>query len=636
MDAIVGTAGHIDHGKTALVKALTGVDADRLPEEKQRGITIDLGFAEMMAGDTHFGFVDVPGHERFVRNMLAGASGIDIVLLVVAADEGVMPQTREHFDICRLLDIKTGVIALTKSDLVDAETLEMARMDVAELVARSFLQNADVVPVSSRTRSGIEDLRTALAKAAKGIGGRSDNLVARLPIDRSFTVKGFGTVVTGTLVSGQIGGTSTLELLPSRVPVRIRGIQTHGSSTDIARTGQRTAVNLASVDHSEIERGMTLVESGTLRPAQILDADVEVLKNAPRPLRSRQRVRVHIGTAELLGRIQVLNETGEATPGTSAFIQIRLESPAASVAGERFIIRSYSPQMTIAGGAVLDPLAERHRRRDREQVTRFLTDLKLALDDPRALVAAFVGKAGNAGATVDDLVAATGFRRDVVEDALSSDNIFQASGRYLTTEKFDAIAADSKRAIESFHASDKLAAGMPREVLRNRVFAHLPEEVFDAVVNGLARTGDVRLTNDILTLASHRNELSAEEQRFRHSITAALVESKLMVPRIADVVSEAGSACGIAAAHAEKLLQAMIKTGEVIRVSDEFYFASPVIEELTRNLRTFADNSPDRLIDVTQFKEITGFSRKYAIPLLEHFDRIGVTRRAGDKRVITK
>jgi len=348
MNVIVGTAGHIDHGKTALVKALTGVDADRLPEERRRGITVDLGFAEMSVGDAHFGFVDVPGHERFVKNMLAGASGIDLVMLVIAADEGVMPQTREHFDICRLLDVKAGIIVLTKIDLVNEEDLDLARLDVAELVEGSFLNDAPVVAVSSRSGKGIDEVKETLIRLGSDLGVRNDEQVARLPIDRSFSVKGFGAVVTGTLASGSIAEGDEIDLVFVKPKLRVRGLQVHGQSVRSASAGQRVAVNLGGIDHSKIQRGMLLAEPGVLRPTQIFDAEVQVLMSAAKPLRTRQRVRVHIGTIEVLARIQVLNRTDEIAPGEVGFVQIRLETPVAAISGDRFIIRRYSPKIAIA------------------------------------------------------------------------------------------------------------------------------------------------------------------------------------------------------------------------------------------------------------------------------------------------
>lgn len=376
MDIIIGTAGHIDHGKTALVKALTGVDADRLPEEKKRGITIDLGFAELDLGEVRIGFVDVPGHERFVKNMLAGAHGIDLVALVMAADEGVMPQTREHFDICRLLEIKTGLIVLTKRDMVDEELLELVKLDANELIQNSFLENAPMIAVSAKTGEGIEELKSTLKNLALTIPNRKNETVARLPIDRSFSVKGFGAVVTGTLIAGQIKAGDEMELLPIGKKVRVRGVQTHGKSVETAHAGQRTAINLGSIENSEIERGNTLAPIASLRPTQILDAEVEVLADARKPLKSRARVRVHLGTVEALARVQVLENSGEIAQGEKGFAQFRLETPVVAVPDEHFIVRSYSPPMTMAGGKILDGSANKHRRRDFENIRHQLEKLR--------------------------------------------------------------------------------------------------------------------------------------------------------------------------------------------------------------------------------------------------------------------
>jgi selenocysteine-specific elongation factor len=344
---------------------LTGVDADRLPEEKRRGITIDLGFAELDLGDARIGFVDVPGHERFVKNMLAGAHGLDAVALVIAADEGVMPQTREHFDIAKLLGVRSGLVVVTKTDMVDEELLELVRAEAEELVAGSFLEGAPIVATSARTLAGLDELKRKLSEIGAQVPARSAQWVARLPVDRAFTMRGFGAVVTGTLVAGEIAESDEMELLPAGARVRVRGLQVHGRTVERAGAGQRTAINLGGVEAATIERGMTLAPAGRLRATQMIDAEIEVLAHAPRALRSRARVRVHVGTAEVLARVQVLDETGEIEAGAHGFAQLRLESPVVALPGERFIIRSYSPQRTVAGGRVLDAFALKHRGRDR-------------------------------------------------------------------------------------------------------------------------------------------------------------------------------------------------------------------------------------------------------------------------------
>ncbi len=457
MDIIVGTAGHIDHGKTALVKALTGVDADRLPEEKERGITIDIGFAELDLGDLKIGFVDVPGHERFVKNMLAGASGIDLVLLVVAADAGVMPQTREHFEICRLLEIKSGLIVLTKTDLVDAELLELVELEVAELVEKSFLENAPLIPVSAKTGAGIERLKEHLKMTAAKIPARKNETIARLPIDRAFSVKGFGAVVTGTLAAGEIVEAGEMEILPIGKKVRLRGLQTHGKAVKTVHAGQRTAVNLGGIEHAEIVRGMVLTESGILHPTQIFDAKIEVLKDAKKNLKSRQRVRVHIGTIEALARVQILNEANEIERGKQDFVQLRLEIPIVCVPNERFIVRSYSPQITIAGGRVLNNSAPKYRRKDSEKVRKYLLDLIAAEqeDDKAKILKLHLETAHETGLNFKDLQAKTGWREEVLSSAiavnLEKKSVVEADKIFIARTDFENLKTRTLAEVESFH-----------------------------------------------------------------------------------------------------------------------------------------------------------------------------------------
>src|SRR5687768_2637577 len=404
---IVGTAGHIDHGKSALVRALTGTDPDRLPEEKRRGITIDLGFADLQLDDLKVGFVDVPGHERFIKNMLAGAHGIDLLALVIAADEGVMPQTREHFDICRLLGVRNGLLVITKTDLVDEEMLALVEDEARELVTGSFLENAPLVAVSSRTGAGLNDLKAQLSEMGKRVPARSQDFVMRLPIDRAFSMKGFGSVVTGTLISGKITEGDELELLPSRTNVRVRGLQVHNKPVHEAHAGQRTAVNLAGIDTAQIERGMVLAPAGRLRPMQVIDVWIDVLPGASRGVRSRSRVRFHHSAAEVLGRVRVLESSSEIAPGKGGLAQLRLEAPVVALHGDRFILRSYSPAETIAGGVIVDPFATKHRARDMENTLGLLR--QMMRDDRTAKFAGFVQASGDRGLRLADLAAATGW-----------------------------------------------------------------------------------------------------------------------------------------------------------------------------------------------------------------------------------
>ena len=634
MDIVVGTAGHIDHGKTALVKALTGVDADRLPEEKKRGITIDIGFAELTLGPHHISFVDVPGHERFVKNMLAGASGIDLVLLVVAADEGVMPQTREHFDICRLLGIEAGIVALTKSDLADAETLELARIDVAELVAGSFLENAPVIPVSSRSGAGVDDLKKALETTAGRVPQRADDHSAYFPIDRSFAVKGFGTVVTGTLSSGEIRVGDELELLPTGRRVRIRGLQSHGSSTEIARAGRRVAVNLGGIDYTEISRGELLADPGALRSSQIVNAIVDLLPGSPRPLRSRQRVRLHAGTAEILARIRVLNDTGEIAPGGRDFVQFSLESPTAARLGDRFIVRSYSPQITIAGGAVLDPLAEKLRKSEFATARNTLSKVAAPDTDKAAIVSAFVDAAGDRGISLNDIGARTGWKKSVLDNAVGSaianGSSTKAGGLLIATNAFSELKDSVIALLEAHHKKDPLSKGLTREALKR---ARTPAGVFDAALAKLKTENKIEIIGDTIATASKKASLSPEDETLRSLILKKLTDSGLQVPKIDELLTESAAGTKASPAHVKKILFLLFDSGEAVKISEEFVFSRAAIDGLIAKLREHAARG-DRTIDVPKFKDMAGLSRKYAIPLLEYFDREKVTLRTGDKRVI--
>jgi selenocysteine-specific elongation factor len=634
---IVGTAGHIDHGKTSLVRALTGVDADRLPEEKRRGITIDLGFAELDMNDVRVGFVDVPGHERFVKNMLAGAHGIDAVALVVAADEGVMPQTREHFEIARLLGVGSGLVVVTKLDAVEAEMIELVRDEIEELVAGSFLASSPVVVVSSRTGEGLEELKHVLREMALRAPARSSEAVARLPVDRSFTMRGFGAVATGTLVAGEIDEGEELDLLPSGVRARVRGIQVHGRATKRAEAGQRTAINLVGVEASEVERGMTLAPAGRLRATQVIDASIEVLANAPRPLRSRSRVRVHVGAAEVLARVQALEESGEIAAGASGYAQFRLEAPVVALPGERFIVRSYSPQRTIAGGVVLDAFAARRRGRERLNARARLA--ALATTDRAGRLALFIVTANERGLTHADLAARTGWRDEVIDEAIDEakrrDAVVEAEGIFLSREIFDRLIASAIFEVEAHHEREPLQRGLARETLRERVFAHVAPELFRAALTEAERGGLLVAERDVVRAASHRLALSDEDAALRERLEQIYRDAALELPTLDEAFARASAGRRIDREHARKILQLLIDTGALARVAADLFVHRDALDALVAALRNYASTrAKDRLIDVSIFKEIAGVSRKYAIPLLEYLDRERITRRAGDRRVV--
>ena len=631
---IVGTAGHIDHGKTALVRALTGIDADRLPEEKKRGITIDIGFADLDLGEVRIGFVDVPGHERFVKNMLAGAHGIDAVALVISADESVMPQTREHFDICRLLGVEKGIIVLTKKDLVDEDLMQLAQAEAEDLVKGSFLEGAPIVAVSSRSGEGIDELKDALREMGADIRVRSTDYVVRLPIDRSFSMKGFGAVVTGTLISGEISEADELELLPPRARVRVRGVQVHGASVRTAVAGQRTAINLGGVDSAAIERGMVLAPVGRLRPTQIVDASVQVLTDAPRSLRSRQRIRVHMGAAEVLARVRVLDADGEIKPGAKGFAQLRFESPVVGVLGDRFILRAYSPQVTIGGGAILEAFATRHRARDLPAVRDALKALSEG-DRTRQLIA-YVHRAGSHGIERNEIAARTGWRAEVIDattrEAIESGEVIEVDKTLITREAVAELSARIVEAVSAHHKREPLSRGLPREILRERFFAGVSGDTFRALMARLEESGAFVSEKDIIRLREHTRELSADDARVRDALEEVFRAAGLAAPALADAFGSAGIKSSDP--RGRKLLQMLVDSGVLKKVHGDMLFHREALAGLVTKLRVYAESIPDRAVDVSTFKELAGISRKYAIPLLEYLDRERVTRREGDKRRI--
>jgi selenocysteine-specific elongation factor len=635
---IVGTAGHIDHGKSALVRALTGIDPDRLPEEKRRGITIDLGFADLELDDLRIGFVDVPGHERFIKNMLAGAHGIDLLALVIAADESVMPQTREHFDICRLLGVSNGLVVITKKDLVDEEMLALVEDEARELVNGSFLENAPLVAVSSRTGAGLDDLKSRLTEMGKRVPPKSQDFTMRLPIDRAFSMKGFGTVVTGTLISGKISEGEELELLQSRTNVRVRGLQVHNKSVREAQAGQRTAVNLAGVDTAQIERGMVLAPVGRLRPTQIVDVWIDVLPGASRAVRSRSRVRFHVGAAEVLGRVRVLEESQQIVPGSSGLAQLRLEAPVVAVHGDRFILRSYSPAETIAGGVIIDPFATKHRGREMAHTLELLRSLMR--EERAAKFEAFVQTAGDRGIRLNDVAAATGWANKILETVASevqkNGSVIEVGGLFIARASLDRLSDAVVAELERYHKREPLARGMLRETLREKLFTHSAPELFNGVIARLETQSKVVSEKDIVRSSKHSVGLSEKETELSKHIEQIYLAAGVEAPTIDEAMTKANVAAP-QRTQARKILQLLIDDQTLVRIQGEMFMHTKVVQDLKAKLQTYAaQHEPDRLIDVPAFKDLAGVSRKYAIPLLEFFDREHVTRRAGDKRLILK
>ena len=640
---IVGTAGHIDHGKSALVRALTGTDPDRWEEEKRRGITIDIGFATLNLGeDYRLGFVDVPGHERFVKNMLAGVGGIDLVVLVIAADESIQPQTREHFDICRLLEIPRGIVVLTKSDLVDRDTLDLAKLDVEEFVAGSFLEGAPVVAVSSLTGAGLDELRAVLQTAAAAVPAKDSSRHFRLPIDRSFVMKGFGPVITGTLVSGRIRKDGEAEAHPIGKRLRVRGIQVHGKAVEEATAGQRTALNLAGLQAGELQRGMTLAAPGRFVPTRRIDARLHMLPSAA-ALKNGAQVHFHSGTAEIIATAVCLegaksNVTERRVePGHSAFVQFRLRDPVLLLPGDHFIIRKLSPLYTIGGGRVLEnwappqSIAQRAIRAE-DPIQRLAV---MEQGNREEILMELLKIAPGGSLSMDEIIARTGCLEQECSDAVRP--LAQAGRLAILAEKplRVADAAPMQRfseavleALGKFHNANPLLPGASIESIRAKVLARAHPLVAEQVLQQLVQHNKIVVSGESIRLAAHKISMTPEEDQARQQIERSFEKAGLTVPTVKEVMGK----LSVERRRAEKILQLLIQDGTLVRVSEELVFHSQAIRKLLRLVAQYKASS-DR-ISVSTFKDLAQVSRKYAIPLLEYLDREKVTRRAGDERIL--
>ena len=627
---IVGTAGHIDHGKSALVEALTGTHPDRLEEEKRRGITIDLGFAFLEENGVRFGFVDVPGHERFVSNMLAGAAGIDVLLLVIAADESIKPQTREHFDICRLLGVQRGVVALTKSDLVDSDTLELVRLEAEEYLRGSFLEKAPLVPVSSKTRAGLEELKKALHGAAGSAAARDASRYFRLPIDRAFAMKGFGSVVTGTLISGSVGPGDEVELFPGGERLRVRGVQSGGKAVERAMPGQRTAVNLAGIEHTALKRGMVLATPGKFQKTRRVDARLESLASA-RKMKQGMRVHFHAGTAETIAEVSFHGQR-ELPPGGSAFVNLKLQDEILVLPGDRFIVRQFSPVVTIGGGTVLDPLARRPMLRDAGRIAYLET---LERGNREEILAAMTERA-ILGIGQEEIVARTAWMDQEIRSAArklaeaARVKIVSSEPLVLISERiFAEVRKKILEKVEKFQKENPLLPGILREDLRAGLGKRVRAETFRAALEELASQKKLDAPGELVKKAGSEITLQPEEAKAKDQIEAAFAIAGLAVPAVKEVLAK----LAIESKRAERLLQILLREKNLVRVSPELIFHRDALSQLKQRLAGYKKSRGDRL-SVPTFKELTGITRKYAIPLLEYLDRERVTRRAGDDRVI--
>jgi selenocysteine-specific elongation factor len=626
---VVGTAGHIDHGKTALVKALTGIDADRLEEEKRRGITIDLGFAHMDlpaadGGTLHLGFVDVPGHERFVRNMLAGVGGIDLVLFVIAADESIKPQTREHFDILQLLGVSRGITVLTKSDAIDPETLDVVRLEVEEFLRGTFLEapRAPIVAVSSLTGAGVDELKRAIATAAGNVQARNSEALARLPIDRVFSMKGFGTVVTGTLISGTIRRDEELEVFPDGERVRVRGVQVHGHDADKAVAGQRTAVNLAGANTAGLARGMMLAPPDTFAATNVIDVKIRLLASAARSLKHQSRVHFHCNTMETVAEI-VLHEKKDIARGTEVLARLKLRAAALLLPGDRFIIRQFSPVITIGGGVVLDPAPTSRK---------FLPDRNLEIfagTDRAEKILARIARRSFHGITIADLVKESGWRRGTIESAitgLQTRQVIRVGEVLLSSAAWEGIKMQMVSALDEFHRRNPLVGGINKGELRAQAGAS--EVVFQAILQQLVQERRLAVSGDLVSLAGRGVVMKDEEAESKKKIEDAFAAAALKVPALNEVLA----GLKIDKVRAQKIVTLLLRDKVLTKVSDELVFHRSALEDLRK--RVSAHKAKSATIDVATFKELTGVSRKYAIPLLEYLDRERVTKRVGDLRQI--
>jgi selenocysteine-specific elongation factor len=626
---IVGTAGHIDHGKTALVKALTGIDADRLEEEKRRGITIDIGFAHLEVAlpdgeSLRLGFVDVPGHERFVRNMLAGVGGIDLVLLVIAAGESIKPQTREHFDICRLLSVRRGVAVLTKSDLVDRETLDVTRLEVEEFLRNSFLDTAhsSIIAVSSLTGAGLDDLKRALVKAVAEVPSRDSSALPRLPIDRVFTMKGFGVVVTGTLVSGTIRKEDELEVFPAGKRVRVRGIQVHGEAAEQAVAGQRTALNLAGVTTQELARGIVLAPPSTFHSTSRLDVSLELLPSA-KVLKDRSRVHLHAYTFETIATVVLFGQK-QAVPGETVVAQLRLAEPTLLLPGDRFIMRQFSPVATIGGGVVLDtvPIPRMPGR------AAFLETL--ADGDAQSILRARIARRGHRGISLAQMVAETGWLRQVIETHLaaraSEADVSRIGDLFVHLRALDELKLSVISMVASFQKKNSLVAGISKEELRDQ--AQTSGNVFTTVLEMLVREKKLEAAGEIVHLPGRGVVMKDDEAESREIIEQEFASAGLKVPALKDVLA----GLKVDKVRTQKIVTLLLRDKVLVKISEDLVFHRDALLDLRKRMSSEKTKSPN--IDVARFKDMTGVSRKYAIPLLEYLDREHVTRRVGNERVI--
>ncbi len=636
-EIILGTAGHVDHGKTSLIRALTGIETDRLKEEKKRGITIELGFAFLDLPCGHrLGIVDVPGHEKFIRNMVAGAAGMDMVAFIIAADEGIMPQTREHFDICRLLGVRDGLIVLTKKDMVEEEWLEMVEEEVREFFRGSFLEDAPLVAVSSVSGEGIDRIREILDEKVRVMDFHEEFGPFRLAVDRVFSMKGFGTVITGTSLSGRIAIGDELMFYPGGLQARIRGIQVHGREVEVVEAGHRTAINLQGIEKDEINRGDLAATPGSMTPSTLLDARLHYLATNAKELKNRAQVRVHVGTREIVGRV-VLMEEDLVEPGSDTDVQLILQEPVAVWPGDRYVIRSYSPITTIGGGTILNNAPrkrkrtrERDRRRNRE-IFAIYTD---GTDEERMLL--FLEESGLAGITADQLATRLGVfgkkLKKLLQQPISRGQVLVVESetqRLITASTLERVNTAILDFLAGYHEENPLKTGLAKEELRSRLRPGIDQKLFQYALSGLTRKKKIVQEGAEVRLAGHEVTLQVDEQEMREKIERLYLDAGLTPPNFKDVLA---TFTEFPEDQIRQVINLLVQEERLVKINEALYFHADTLSELKTRLRAFIEREGE--IDAPRFKELTGLTRKFSIPLLEYFDKIKLTIRIGDKRVL--
>jgi len=628
---ILGTAGHIDHGKTTLVKALTGIDTDRLKEEKERGITIELGFAHLRLPNGQLvGIVDVPGHERFVRHMVAGATGLDLVALVVAADEGVMPQTREHLEICELLRVKQGVVVLTKTDLVDdPDWLDLVKEDIREFLQGTFFASAAIMPVSAVAGQGLSELVAEIQRLCESAESRSMSGDFRLPVDRVFTMKGFGTVITGTAMAGRVRTGDTLAVYPQEIRAKVRGLQVHGEEVDEATSGQRTAINLQGIEKAAVERGNVLAAPDSLVPSRVVDVRLQHLASAPRSLKHRAKVRFHTGTCEIMATLHLL-DSDELTPGSSGYAQLRLEDPVVVRRGDRFVLRSYSPVRTIGGGQILHPAPTKRKRMAASALAALAV---LEKGEPVGMVRLHLEDAGVGGIKEADLAIRANLPEKqlarVLQDLSSRGEAVQfdrEGRRFVDSRVLKKLTELLEAELDQFHRREPLRSGMSKEKLFGRMPVGVDGKLFSELLQGLIRQNQVVQDRDLVRLASHEVALAADQEKLREEIEGVYRQAGLQPPFFREVTQS----LGVPEADSRQLLNWMLEQGILVKVKEDMYFHRGALDDLKSRLLAFFVNQEE--ITTPQFKDLTQATRKYTIPLLEYLDVTRFTIRIGDVR----